>query len=79
MEVAGLNFEKVWYKVLGQVIYNLESKTMVYKTLHWNDINDYNYMNKLNFYLQYYKYLKVSLFQCQGVVTILQVGIAKTG
>ena len=53
MEVAGLNFEKVWYKVLGQVIYNLESKTMVYKTLHWNDINDYNYMNKLNFYLQY--------------------------
>ena len=33
VEVAGLNFEKVWYKVLGQVIYHLESKTMVYKTL----------------------------------------------
>ena len=42
-------------------------------------MNDYNYMNKLEFLFAIYKYLKVSLFQCQGVVTILQVGIAKTG
>ena len=40
-------------------------------------MNDYNYMNKLSLFV-IYKYLKVSIFQCQGVVTILQVGIAKT-
>ena len=33
VDIAGLDFEKVWYKVLGQVIYHLETKTMVYKTL----------------------------------------------
>ena len=53
MEVAGLDFEKVWYKVLGQVIYHLESKTMYIKLYFWNDMNDYNYMNKLSFYLRY--------------------------
>ena len=42
-------------------------------------MNDYIYMNKLSFLFLINKYLKVSLFQCQGVVTILQIGIAKTG
>ena len=37
------------------------------------------YMNKLEFLFAIYKYLKASLFQCQGVVMIFQVGIANTG
>ena len=31
------------------------------------------------FLFEIYKYSRVSLFQCQGVVMILQVGIAKIG
>ena len=42
-------------------------------------MNYYNYMNKLEFLFAINKYLKASLFQCRGEVTILQVGIAKTG
>ena len=42
-------------------------------------MNYYNYMNKLEFIFAIYKYLKASLFQCEGVLTILQVGIANTG
>ena len=42
-------------------------------------MNYYNYMNKLEFLFAIYKYLKASLFQCQSEVTILHVGIAKTG
>ena len=34
-------------------------------------------MNNRSFYLRYKKYLKVSLFQCLGVVMILHVGIAR--
>ena len=50
---------------------------MVYITLLLEFMKDYNYINE--FLFAKYKYLKASLFQCQGVVMILQVGIAKTG
>ena len=79
MEDAGLDYEKVWYKVLGQVIYHWRAKQWYIKLHFWNYMNYYNYMNKLEFLFAIYKYLKASLFQSQGVVTILQVGIAKTG
>ena len=52
MEVAGLDYEKIWYKVLGPVIYHLESKTVVSKTLLLEIIKKKN-MNKLSFYLRY--------------------------
>ena len=50
---------------------------MVSKTLLLEIIK--KIMNNRSFYLRYKKYLKVSLFQCQGMVMILQVGIANTG
>ena len=53
MELAGLDFEKVWYKVLGQVFTIWRAKQWYIKLYFWNDMNDYNYMNKLSFYLRY--------------------------
>ena len=53
MDIAGLDFEKVWYKVLGQVITICSPKQWYTKLYFWNDMNDYNYMNKLSFYLRY--------------------------
>ena len=59
MEVAELDYEKVWFKVLGQVIYHSRAKQWyLYKTLLLSYMNDYNYMNKLNFYLRYINTLK---------------------
>ena len=53
----------------------LQSKTMGYKTS--GIIKKHH--EQAEFLFEIYKYLKVSLFQCQGAVMILQVGIAKTG
>ena len=52
MEVAGLDFEKVWYKE-AKLFTIWRAKQWYIKLYFWNDMNDYNYMNKLSFYLQY--------------------------
>ena len=36
VEVAGLDYEKVWYKVLGQVIYHWRAKQWNLKLYFWN-------------------------------------------
>ena len=36
VEVAGLDYEKVWYKVLGQVIYHRRAKQWNLKLYFWN-------------------------------------------
>ena len=62
-------------QILDQVIYRWRAK-------QWY-INFTSGIIKKNEYAEFlfeiYKYLKISLFQCQGVVMILEVGIAKTG
>ena len=50
VEVAGLDYEKVWYKVRPSYL-PLESKTMVSKTLLLEIIK--KNMNKRSFYLRY--------------------------
>ena len=77
MEVAGLDYEKVCYKVLGQVIYHWRAKQWYLKLYFWNYKKKHHELAE--FLFEIYKYLKVSLFQCLGVVMILQVGIAETG
>ena len=74
MAVAGY---KVWYKVLGQVIYYWIVKQWYIKLYFWNYKK--NIMNKLEVLFVLYNYFKISLFQCQSVVMIIQVGLAKTG
>ena len=49
MEVAGLDYKKVWYKVLSQVIYHWRAKHWYIKLYFGNYMNYYNYMNKLEF------------------------------
>ena len=76
MEVAGLDYEKVWYKDLGDIICHWRAKQWYLKLYFWK-IYQKNHEYQ-SFYLRQ-KYLKASLFQCLGVVMILQVGIANTG
>ena len=49
LEVAGLDYEKEWYKILGQVIYHSRAKQW-YLNFTFGIIKN---MNKLSFYLRY--------------------------